>query len=409
MTVALVDRLGRLELPDELVGRLGARSSSLRLHRSWPRDAGHLLVEYRDAEGTTIVGQWFGSDGGEADRGRLRRAGRETAAVWGRGAPVGILPDHGLLLQARGADRRLRPLARLASRPGAALISHRPEGRGVVRFLHQGSIRYAKVLAPDRTAALIRRYVLASARTRVPRLIEHKVASGVTVWSEAPGRSLYELLGQAGLSRYARLVGRALRSLHDGQRCWCLPEHDAGAEQRVLTAWLGRLEAFASHRVPPGWVTRRVRELLEEPASAARLIHRDFYDRQAVIDAFGQVALIDLDTLALGEPALDLANALVHLELRVLQGRCRARTAAEAATALMEGYGPDPGTQLRLPAYAAASRLRLYCVYSFRPAWHSCTEGLLERLEAPLLTAPLSRAPDPGPRPDKACRGGMDE
>ena len=87
--------------------------------------------------------------------------------------------------------------------------------------------------------------------------------------------------------------------------------------------------------------------------------------------------MLDFDTLSLGEAALDLANVLVHLELRALQGRCSEARANAAATAMVEGYDPPPPVSSRLRAYADATRLRLACLYAFRPCRKSVVPALL--------------------------------
>ncbi len=53
------------------------------------------------------------------------------------------------------------------------------------------------------------------------------------------------------------------------------------------------------------------------------LLHRDFFDKQVVVDADGRPGLLDFDTLAAGEAAVDVANMLVHLELRRCSGCAR--------------------------------------------------------------------------------------
>ncbi|MDQ3989296.1 MAG: ATP-binding cassette domain-containing protein, partial [Actinomycetota bacterium] len=63
--------------------------------------------------------------------------------------------------------------------------------------------------------------------------------------------------------------------------------------------------------------------LLALPEPTRVPAHRDLHDKQLV--AVGdRVGLLDLDTLCAADPALDLANLLAHLRLRVLQGHCTA-------------------------------------------------------------------------------------
>jgi aminoglycoside phosphotransferase (APT) family kinase protein len=107
------------------------------------------------------------------------------------------------------------------------------------------------------------------------------------------------------------------------------------------------------------------------------LLHRDYYDKQIFIEEDGRTGLLDFDLLATGEAALDVANALVHFELRALQGRYSTTDGARAKAAFIAAYRPTPVVAQRLQAYADATRLRLACVYSCRPAGLAHVSALL--------------------------------
>ncbi|MDQ3453252.1 MAG: hypothetical protein M3493_11235 [Actinomycetota bacterium] len=120
-----------------------------------------------------------------------------------------------------------------------------------------------------------------------------------------------------------------------------------------------------------------------EPATDLALAHRDCYDKQLLDAGDGRCGMVDLDTLTLAERSLDLANVLVHLELRVAQDVLDSESARDAAAALVAGYRPDAAVRGRVPAYATASRLRLACLYALRPGRRHLTSGLLDRAAAP--------------------------
>ncbi len=109
------------------------------------------------------------------------------------------------------------------------------------------------------------------------------------------------------------------------------------------------------------------------------LLHRDFYDKHVFVSESG-AGLLALDTVAIGEPALDLANMIVHLELRALQGRGTSWLAGRAAGAFLNGYDPEPAVEVRLAAYRDAAWLRLACVYAYRPAWRDLVPQIVERI-----------------------------
>ena len=94
-------------------------------------------------------------------------------------------------------------------------------------------------------------------------------------------------------------------------------------------------------------------------------LHRDLHDKQALWDG-ERLHLLDLDTAARGEAALDLANLLVHVELRHAQGLLsRPDEIRDALQPPVDALRISPR---RLDAYAQATRLRLAFLYSFRPA-----------------------------------------
>lgn len=389
----------RVELPDSLADRLRLRSSTLTLRRAWPRDGLRLSLELADADERCVAGQWFGCDDGSPDVVRLERIARQTAAAAqgsvdpgaaGTGgspaATVVALPERGVLLQTGGADRRLRTLAALRARPGASLVVHRPERRAVVRLGGDqgGPERYVKVVRPGRTEAVV---ATAAAVTELafvtPRLLAHDPQCGYVVVSALPGTSLRDLLAAGDATGAAAAAGHALRDFHDTRAGDGLPVRDAATECRWVGVWVDRLRRFAPASAGQAAAAlASVATLLSgDPVPLAR-VHADLHDQQVLSLADGRVGLLDWDTLAVGEAALDLANLLVHLDLRALAGECPPATAAAAGAALLEAYRPDPQTCRRITAYAAAVRLRLWCTYAFRPAPAGLADTLLHRLQS---------------------------
>jgi len=152
----------------------------------------------------------------------------------------------------------------------------------------------------------------------------------------------------------------------------------------VLERWARTLDAHAAAG-PAALAAARVRgavpgvaEALLGPAPAPAVpLHRDLHDGQVLVDGGGRVAFLDVDTLAAGEAALDLANLLVHLELAALLGA--GDDVGACAAALRDAYAPDADVLRRLDAYAAAARLRVVCVHAFRPTGARAA-GLLDRM-----------------------------
>jgi len=376
--------------------RAEAEAAGHQLLRAVPRGPHHLLVAMTGPDGAEAVGQWFD------DPGRCARTAAETEAVADTGV-VRRLGPH-LLLQAGGADRRLLGLERLVRREDATLVAHRPERRAVVVHEH-GALRcYTKVVRPDRLPALVDtlRAVAGSTSVRVPAVIAADAARGCVTVTEVEGHRLHEALGDAcvgdtALAAACEAVGRTLRRLHQtglgaglgaGRRT-----HDAAAELMVTRDWLGQAGAhglLADPDLPIASLLDTACRLLDGPPSGTGLLHRDLHDKQLLITA-EDVGVLDLDLAVHGDPALDLANLLVHLELRAHQGLLTPRRARLCADAVVAGYGPfadpidgpiaDPIAE-RLRGYGWATRLRLLGVYAFRP--HS-TRAALRLITDPLL------------------------
>jgi Ser/Thr protein kinase RdoA (MazF antagonist) len=355
----ILDRSRRFLPPgtEELAGQ------GWRLRRAWPRGADHLLLDLLDPDGRQVAGQWL------ADPERAAHVAARTPGADVRGAVV---------LQPDGADRRLRPLADLLRRPEFTLVGHRPEKRAVLA----GQDRFVKVLRPERLpAAASRARVVAGMNIGAPEVLDVDPVRGLLVTRALPGRSLTDLLPTAQAEHACHLAGTALARLH----ALPVPDHEQGrgAEQELTVhgpaqelAVIERWHRQVAQHVP-GWQTAglmsgplsgplSVPQLPSLPPLSRRtLLHRDLHDGQLLVDG-DRIGMIDCDLLAVGDPALDLANLLVHLELRGEQGLIRPGSVPGLRAAVLDGYRPDVHVRAHLPAYAEVARMRLRAVYALR-------------------------------------------
>lgn len=157
-----------------------------------------------------------------------------------------------------------------------------------------------------------------------------------------------------------------------------LPTYTVAQEIQTLDDWRQRLAAFpAALDVDPVAWARAVgavqRKLANLPMSGSwhpGVLHRDLHEKQLLVDTHtGSIGLLDFDTAAIGDPALDLANLGVHLDLHRAQGVLSPQLHALATTTVAEVARDLDATPERLLAYRAATRARLVCVYAFRPQW----------------------------------------
>lgn len=336
----------------------------LRLQRSWPRDEQHLLFEAVGPDGT-VAGQWFASSA---------RAARVALAT------TGAEQLGSIVLQPAGADRRLAFLSQYVNVKGTVLIAHRPERRAVLRLTTdtdrsrwKGGTRtvFTKLVRRGKVAALARTAGMAAVLpARTPQVLAVDESAGSVTTAALPGVSLHDLLGSNDAIPACLAAGAALARLHRAPLPSGLTVHRSADERRVVARWRHladshglQLASFDSAgnptALPPDELAQH-----EVAAEERTLIHRDFHDKQIIIDSHGTAGVLDFDLMAVGDPMLDLANLLVHLKLRAVQG-----LVADAPTlraAVLVGYQPTPEQQRRMPALEQTTWARLAAVYAFR-------------------------------------------
>jgi hypothetical protein len=322
-----VSRAARPARSDFAAVRRSIHAAGWRLRRAWPDGSGNLSLDLVDLAGSA--------------------GARATTARW--------TAEDGLRLLPEGTDPRMPAVAELLVGGAAVLISHRPGRRAVLRTADG----FAKVVPAKRHPAL-----LAATRraeqlpVRTPTLVASDPERGLVVTAALPGRGLGELLATARAVDSCHSVGRLLAELHrlPGRD---LPVHGPVEELAVLDRWATRAAAWG---LPPAYPLVSLPPT--PPNAPRRTIHRDVHDRQFLVACDGTVGMIDFDLMAAGDPALDLANLLAHLELRERQGLVE--SARPLADAVLEGYRPSAALADRLPFYRATAWRRLAYVYAFR-------------------------------------------
>lgn len=374
MPVSASDILERLRVIED------AERGRLQWRRAWTKADGGLSIEYADVNG-----------------------GRVHASL-----EAGVSPD-GLRLEREVRDSKLPGLALLLERPGAELVTHRPGRRAVVRFDGETGTVYGRALRPKRIKPI------ADALTWIGREgqslfgdttpVERDDTLGIVVCRELPGQAMEDLAGRCPV-RYidaAARLGEALTSTRITPPDW-LPTHSSADEVALLSAKARELHAYLPLLASRAETVLKQLgpRLLAHPTDLG-LIHRDLYDRQVLVDEDGSVRVIDLDTLARGEPALDVGNMVAHFELRGLLEPHLHRVMARAAAAFTAAAGPGLQSPERVEDYASAARLRLAMLFALRPDHAEVAAVLLERVEQ-------EAARDPGTETtrihsDRALRG----
>lgn len=359
-------------LPDEL----HVDGATWRVTRAWPRSTTTVPFEVARPDGHRVAARWF-ADPAEATEALGRTPGAQRV-------------DDRTVLHRGGADRRLPSLAGMVA-AGAELVAHRPERRAVLRT----GAGYRKLVRAGRVDELALRHLqLARAvggAATVPEVVDVR-DDGVDLTALA-GRDLTRVGADPATSEAAFVAawtaaGRVLRALERAafDEVHDLPCHDASEEVAVTRRAVEI--AVAADRLPARDIAPDLHTLTADAQRPSAIAHRDLHDGQVLVAEqapgapAGEAAagLLDPDTLAIAEPALDLANLLAHLELRALQGRLAPERRRLAVDALLTGADPAPTTLARVPAHLRAAQLRLCAVHAWRPRWRPLAHRWWDRL-----------------------------
>jgi len=360
-------RLGR--------GRPAGHGRRLICDRVWPAGSGARVARATagpPAPGSTWAllatrGAWPGSVRRLLGQGRARQLAGGDVVAWRL--------EHDPVLA--GVDDPLDEAARGPGRAGGArgaIVAYKPLRRVVVHFAaRQGGGRFVKHVRPGHARALADRHSLVArwARTAadlsVPDLVGYGSAPDFLVWRGVPGVTLEAALRGSDPGGTIAAAARCVASLHLCPSA--LPrQRSRAAELDATASWISI--------APPGLFGG---DLLHStladlaalggriPTARPVLSHGDLHDGQLLFSGH-TTWLLDVDTLTLAEPELDLGNLLAHLDLLRLRrpelAPLRLDERLVEAYARSRGRRPDAG---RLAWYRALAALRLSCVHAPRP------------------------------------------
>jgi len=266
------------------------------------------------------------------------------------------------------------------------LLAWRVGSRAIFRIRGRNKEWISKLYRRDRQ--LPERWTVltsaAGAGWRVPRVLDWDPALRMLSFSFCRGRSLnHGWVRGEGMPSDGDRVAQLLEWLSTTRPPPGFPTHGAEDETRLLGERLETFEQVLDH--PPslardlmGAVSEALRN---DPPKPPSLCHRDFHDKQVLIDG-SSGSLIDLDLAAAGPPALDPGNILAHLRLRALKGaKLPWREIAERIA------GPcvrTRGVQNSIHRWTAASLLRLALIYARRRRPADLIDNLLSSTEQAL-------------------------
>ncbi len=257
-------------------------------------------------------------------------------------------------------------------------IRYRPGERHVLRYEANTSSRasqggvYAKLyqdpIEAGRASRVAKRVVdwLAGNARQVGgvRPLSCSEVDGFVLYPHAPGTPVSHLLGKLtpDLLDLLKQVGKALRVLHEGPRELAgeLEEHNINQEIRATARASEHIQVLLPE------TGKLIDELLDwtgkmserQPGGQATFTHSDFKADHLLISPLG-VTVIDFDTCALAEPAIDPGKFLADLEWWFALKGWPGLEHAQAA--FLEGYGADttPEQLARIRLYQALVLIKI--------------------------------------------------
>lgn len=207
------------------------------------------------------------------------------------------------------------------------------------------------------------------------------------IQQRSPGRTLNELALIGSITPFIPRCAAALVKLHNAAVQTELKTYQLEDE----LASLDRFNAELVERLPDQ--ANRIGALRTNlqtwaatlpPASDLTPVHRDFYYSQVLIDG-PRLTLIDFDLLALGDPAIDVANFTAHLLFLGLDKLDDLHALAGDAQSFVDAYAHcmrvDDAFDRRRAFYQAATYFRLLNVATSRPGLAKHFETLLQVTE----------------------------
>lgn len=295
-------------------------------------------------------------------------------------------------------SRRSRLVRKLLPRVGTFevesldTLAYKPERRYVGVLAGEAKRAVLKLYGPGAAAERgVHRGLFSRNGLRVARCIGRSRRHRVLAFEWLGGERFVSVIARdAVAARVAAAdVGRALAELHTQLRSadvsYAPQYHDFLAAVARDVAALHPGCADRARRV-----TGAAARALQDQAADVQPIHGDFYAKQVLVGDEA-AAILDLDQAGWGDPALDVANFIAHLEYEAITRALPSAPRNSVAEALVACYEETAGRAIsaRLPVAVAVNLLRL-ATWPFRTRAHKWDESIaavLDRADM-LLTEP---------------------
>jgi hypothetical protein len=255
----------------------------------------------------------------------------------------------------------------------ARLVAYKPGNRGLVHYEVDGASTpfvvgklYPEPAQSARVAGIMQLlWSTVFDRTEgfgVPQPLGHVPDLSMLVYVPVEGPFADEVCDNEGADVLFERAGRWIASLH-GARLVLDRRFDATRELDNIDAWtleIGRHDP-ASGRLAgavSAWVREQARDIELETHVP---IHKDFHHRHLIVGDRGRVTVIDHDEMRLGDPVLDVAHFVAHLDLLAARNPVGQEGRARFERAFLDGYHAVSGWEEdeRYPFFLAYSYLKM--------------------------------------------------
>ena len=231
---------------------------------------------------------------------------------------------------------------------------------------------YARFYASPRAEIYARWYqhfqTLTGKRVRTPRFIGYSRKNRLLLLKKLAGSPLSSFFDQPETD-----LGRAVDAASAALETWHRLAPPAGTPALPQTGdqlreYARILEVLLPGRSPsPVTLADELVATAPEPGEAC-LLHGDFYYDQILVSRYPLARFLDLDSLALGDPVLDVASFCAQLRLLANRGKLDSQRADWICRRFIEGYQSASGGRIhnqRLQWHTTALLLKL-SIWPFR-------------------------------------------
>jgi len=185
-----------------------------------------------------------------------------------------------------------------------------------------------------------------------------------------------------------RMTGKTLARFHqeaNGKVEQILDHNSHTSTLQQQAKQLSQLSDYLS--APAHELAQILSERLHQEEAISKVIHGSFHYRHALVSKRG-ISILDLDTLALGDPTSDLGHFIAQLERNSLRGMLSPERTKHFTAAFLKGYGETNIARVELYTAIALFKLAANPFIYREEQWLSHTQAMIQQSRRKLTALP---------------------